>query len=62
MSFAIKNFSMRAFNNDVNNSGNPGDKYSDWASYRNDVANFVRNDLCLSIADSYFQVELDGSF
>ena len=43
MGFAIKNFSMRAFNNDVNNSGDPGDKYTSWASYRNDVADFIRS-------------------
>jgi len=42
MSFKIKNFTMRAFNNDVNNTGNLTDKYSDWSAYRNDVTQFVK--------------------
>ncbi|MBT3319363.1 MAG: hypothetical protein HN948_04255 [Clostridia bacterium] len=43
MSFKIKNFTMRAFNNDVNNTGNLSDKYSDWSAYRNDVTQFVKS-------------------
>ena len=43
MSFKIKNFTMRAFNNDVNNTGNLDDKYGTWSAYRNNVTQFVKS-------------------
>jgi hypothetical protein len=41
MAFIIKDFSMQAFNNDVNHSGDLDDKYKKWTDYRNKVAAFI---------------------
>ncbi len=43
MSLKIKNFTMRAFNNDVNNTGSLLNKYSTWSAYRNDITQFVKS-------------------
>lgn len=48
MSFLIKNFTMRKFNNDVNNTGDLDAKYAAWSSYRNGVTGFIKNALSQS--------------
>lgn len=48
MSFLIKNFTMRKFNNDVNNTGDLDAKYAAWSAYRNGVTGFIQNALSQS--------------
>ncbi len=48
MSFNIKNFTMRKFNNDVNNTGDLDAKYTAWSAHRSSVTGFIRNALSQS--------------
>lgn len=41
MNFKLKNFTIKEFNNDVNNSGDLDDKYNKWSDYRKTVSEFI---------------------
>ena len=43
MKFKLKDFTIRAFNHDVNNSGDLNDKFSKWAKHRERVSTFIAN-------------------
>ena len=45
MDFKIKNFSIREFNNDVNNSGDLNYKYKKWAVYRRNIKQFISSTI-----------------
>lgn len=51
MSFKLKNFTISAFNNDVNNSGDLNDKFNKWADYRTGITKIIE-DACSKTSDN----------